>query len=212
MTKKVETLSYISKLSREAVMDEIAKHNTKLDQIRKCLAERGEDIDNARTYQIKGVAWKRKQVIAECEAWMNSTNCPDYLREDYRQKAYDSCDNDYIAKVHSAMFGLKLNLTNDVDVTPEGKWVVKQSVIDAKLEELRYTLTPEEVEAYHLYLKLLDVAEELHKRRYFICDSMGSENDNLYRIEDEETQLQVFLSYYVMTPEERKQRLKELGY
>lgn len=212
MTKKVETLSYISKLSREAVMDEIAKHNTKLDQIRKCLAERGEDIDDARTYQIKGVAWRRKEVMAQCEEWMNSTNCPDYLRDDNRKKAYDSCDNEYIKSVGSAFFGLKLDLTNDVDVTPEGKWVVKQSVVNAKLEELRYTLTPEEVEAYHLYLKLLDVAEELHKRRYFICDSMGSENDNLYRIDDEETQLQVFLSYYVMTPEERKQRLKELGY
>ena len=199
MTKKAETLSYISKLSREAVMDEIAKHNTKLDQIRQCLAERGEDIDDARTYQIKGVAWKRKQVIAECEAWMNSTNCPDYLREDYRQKAYDSCDNDYIAKVHSAMFGLKLNLTNDVDVTPEGKWVVKQSVIDAKLEELRYTLTPEEVEAYHIYEQIIDLAEELHKRRYFISETFGSTNDNLERIEDEEARLEYFTMLYPPT-------------
>ena len=212
MTKKVETLSYISKLSREAVMDEIAKHNTKLDQIRKCLAERGEDIDNARTYQIKGVAWKRKQVIAECEAWMNSTNCPDYLREDYRQKAYDSCDNDYIAKVHSAMFGLKLNLTNDVDVTPEGKWVVKQSVIDAKLEELRYTLTPEEVEAYHIYEQIIDLAEELHKRRYFISETFGSTNDNLGRIEDEEARLEYFTMLYVMTPEEIAERKRQLGF
>lgn len=212
MTKKLETLSYISKLSREAIQDDIQRHNEKLDKIRLTLAERGETLADAQAYQTKGVAWKRKQVIAECEAWMDATNCPDYLREDNRKKAYNSCDNEYIKSVGSAFFGLKLDLTNDVDVTPEGKWVVKQSVVNAKLEELRYTLTPEEVEAYHLYLKLLDVAEELHKRRYFICDSMGSENDNLYRIEDEETQLQVFLSYYVMTPEERKQRLKELGY
>ena len=212
MTQKIETLSYISKLSREAIQDEIQRHNEKLDKIRLTLAERGETLADAQAYQTKGVAWKRKQVIAECEAWMDATNCPDYLREDNRKKAYDSCDNEYIKSVSSAFFGLKLDLTNDVDVTPEGKWVVKQSVVDAKLEELRYTLTPEEVEAYHLYLKLLDVAEELHKRRYFICDSMGAENDNLYRIDDEETQLQVFLSYYVMTPEERKQRLKELGY
>ena len=83
MTKKVETLSYISKLSREAVSDEIAKHNAKLDQIRKCLAERGEDIDDARTYQVKGVAWRRKEVMAQCEEWMNTTCTPNYLREDY---------------------------------------------------------------------------------------------------------------------------------
>lgn len=212
MTKKIETLSYISKLSREAVMDEIAKHNAKLDQIRKCLAERGETLIDAQGYQTKGVAWKRKQVIAECEAWMNSTNCPDYLREDYRQKAYASCDNDYIAKVHSAMFGLKLNLTNDIDVTPEGNWVVKQSVVNAKLEELRYTLTPEEVEAYRIYEQIIDLAEELHKRRYYISDTFGSTNDNLERIEDEEARLEYFTMLYVMTPEEVAERKRQLGF
>lgn len=212
MTKKVETLSYISKLSREAVMDEIAKHNTKLDQIRKCLAERGETLTDAQGYQTKGVAWKRKQVLAECEAWMNSTNCPDYLREDYRQKAYASCDNDYIAKVHSAFFGLKLNLTNDVEVAANGEWRVKQSVVDAKLEACRYTLTPEEVEAYHIYEQIIDLAEELHKRRYYISETFGSTNDNLERIEDEEARLEYFTMLYVMTPEEVAERKRQLGF
>lgn len=211
MTKKVETLSYISKLSREAVMDEIAKHNAKLTQIRKCLAERGEDIDDARTYQIKGVAWRRKEVLAECEKWMDATNCPDYLREDYRQKAYNSCDNDYISKVASAMFGLKLNLTNDVEVADNGEWVVKQSVVDAKLEEHRYTLSSEEVEAYRIYEQIIDLAEELHKRRYFISDTFGSTNDNLELIEDEEARLEYFTMLYVMTPEEVAERKRQLG-
>lgn len=211
MTKKIETLSYISKLSREAVMDEIAKHNAKLDQIRLTLAERGEDIDDARTYQTKGVAWRRKQVLAECEAWMNSTNCPDYLREDYRQKAYASCDNEYIQKVASAMFGLKLDLTNDAEVSDSGEWVVKQSVVDAKLEEHRYTLTPEEVEAYRIYEQIIDLAEELHKRRYYISDTFGSTNDNLERIEDEEARLEYFTMLYVMTPKEVAERKRQLG-
>lgn len=211
MTKKVETLSYISKLSREAVMDEIAKHNAKLDQIRLTLAEYNEDIDDARTYQVKGVAWKRKEVMAQCEAWMDATNCPDYLREDNRKKAYDSFDNDYIAKVHSAMFGLKLNLTNDVEVAPDGEWRVKQSVVDAKLEEHRYTLTAEEVEAYRIYEQIIDLAEELHKRRYYISDTFGSTNDNLERIEDEEARLEYFTMLYVMTPEEVAERKRQLG-
>ena len=186
MTQKIETLSYISKLSREAIQDEIQRHNEKLDKIRLTLAERGETLADAQAYQTKGVAWKRKQVIAECEAWMNATNCPDYLREDNRKKAYESCDNEYIKSVGSAFFGLKLDLTNDVEVTPEGKWVVKQSVVDAKLEELRYTLTPEEVEAYHIYEQIIDLAEELHKRRYFISETFGSTHDNLERIKVEE--------------------------
>ena len=212
MTQKIETLSYISKLSREAIQDEIQRHNDKLEKIRITLAERGETLADAQAYQIKGVAWKRKQVIAECEAWMDATNCPDYLREDNRKKAYDSCDNEYIKSVSSAFFGLKLDLTNDVDVTPEGKWVVKQSVVDAKLEELRYTLTPEEVEAYRIYEQIIDLAEELHKRRYYISDTFGSTNDNLERIEDEEARLEYFTMLYVMTPEEVAERKRQLGF
>ena len=212
MTKKVETLSYISKLSREAIQDEIQRHNEKLEKIRLTLAERGETLTDAQGYQTKGVAWKRKQVLAECEAWMNSTNCPDYLREDYRQKAYASCDNEYIAKVHSAMFGLKLNLTNDVEVAANGEWRVKQSVVDAKLEACRYTLTPEEVEAYRIYEQIIDLAEELHKRRYYISDTFGSTNDNLERIEDEEARLEYFTMLYVMTPEEVAERKRQLGF
>lgn len=212
MTKQIETLSYISHLSREAVMDEIAKHNAKLDQIRLTLAEHNENLDDARTYQIKGVAWKRKKVIDECEAWMNSTNCPDYLREDNRKKAYESCDNGYISKVASAMYGLKLDLANDVEVADNGKWVVKQSVIDAKLEEHRYTLTPKEVEAYRIYEQIIDLAEELHQRRYFISDTFGSTSDNLERIEDEEARLEYFTMLYVMTPEEVAERKRKLGF
>lgn len=212
MTQKIETLSYISKLSREAIQDEIQRHNEKLDKIRLTLAERGETLTDAQGYQTKGVAWKRKQVIAECEAWMNATNCPDYLREDNRKKAYESCDNEYIKSVGSAFFGLKLDLTNDVEVTPEGKWVVKQSVVDAKLEELRYTLTPEEVEAYHIYEQIIDLAEELHKRRYFISETFGSTHDNLERIKDEEARLEYFTMLYVMTPEEVAERKRQLGF
>lgn len=211
MTKKIETLSYISKLSREAVMDEIAKHNTKLDQIRKCLAERQENIEDAIIYQKRGADWKRKEVMAECEKWMDATNCPHYLRADNLAKARESCDNAYISKVTSAMYGLKLDLTNDVEVAPDGEWRVKQLVVDAKLEEHRYTLTPEEVEAYRIYEKIIDLAEELHKRRYFISDTFGSTSDNLERIEDEETRLEYFTMLYVMTPEEVAERKRVLG-
>ena len=38
-------------------MDEIAKHNAKLDQIRKCLAERGETLTDAQGYQTKVVSY-----------------------------------------------------------------------------------------------------------------------------------------------------------
>ena len=208
--KKTDTLSYISKISHDIVRDEIAKHNTKLEQIRKTLAERSEGYKEACEYQVKGAAWRRKQVIAECEQWMDSTNCPEYLRAEYRQKAYDSTDNAYISKVASAMFGLKLNLATEVEITPSGEWRVAQHIADALLEQRRYTLTPAEVEAYRLYEQLLDIAEQLHDRNYFMTSSFAGE-DCLYKIDDEAQQLEAFLSLYQMTEAERKERIEKIG-
>lgn len=210
MTKKTDTLSYISDISREIVRDEIAKHCAKLEQIRKTLAEHEESIEDAITYQQRGADWKRKKVMAECEKWMDATNCPHYLRADNLAKARESCDNAYIAKVTSAMFGLKLDLATEVEVTPNGEWRVAQSVADAMLEQRRYTLTPNEVEAYRLYEQLLSVAEQLHQRNYFMTTNFAGE-DCLYRIEDEAKQIDHFLSLYVMTDAERKERIEKIG-
>ena len=210
MTKKNDTLSFISDISREIVRDEIAKHCAKLEQIRLTLAERGEGIEDAITHQKRGADWKRKEVIAECEAWMDATNCPHYLRSDNLLKARESCDNAYISKVASAMYGLKLDLATEVEVTPNGEWRVAQSVADAMLEQRRYTLTPNEVEAYRLYQELLSIAEQLHKRNYFMTTNFAGE-DCLYRIEDEAKQIDHFLSLYVMTDAERKERMEKIG-
>ena len=148
--------------------------------------------------------------MAECEKWMDATNCPQYLRADNLAKARESCDNAYIAKVTSAMFGLKLDLATEVEVTPNGEWRVAQSVADAMLERRRYTLTPNEVEAYRLYEQLLSVAEQLHQRNYFMTTNFAGE-DCLYRIEDEAKQIDHFLSLYVMTDAERKERIEKIG-
>lgn len=211
MTKKIETLSYISKISRDFVKRELEKHNSKLAYIQKTLAEGGEGYEEAKEYQKKGAAWRRKQVLAECEEWMNSTNCPDYLREDYRKKAYESLDNAYIQKVHSAMYGLKLDLATEVVVTDNGEWVVAQSVADAMLEKERRVLDDDEVEAYHLYQDLIRVADQLHKRYYFISDTYGSEEDNLYHLDNLEADLEHFLMLRCLSPEEKRERMEKFG-
>ena len=212
MTKKTDTLSYISYLSKDIVKKELEKLDAKLEVVRKTLAEGGEGLEQGVAYQQRGADYQRKQVMADCEAWMDATHCPDYLRKDNRQKAWDSCPNEYIAKVSSAVFGLKLDLSKEVEVTPEGKWVVAQHVANAMLEAKRYTLTPEEVEAYRLYEQLLNIAEQLHQRHYYITNEFGSVEDYLYRMDDEAEQLDHFLSMYVMTEAERKERIDKLGY
>ena len=191
----MKKLSYISKFSYEVVRNQIGVHNAKLEKIRSELAEKGEGMTEAIEYQKKGTAWKRKQVLAECEEWMNTTNCPLYLREENRKKAYESCDNEYIAKVATAFSGLKLNLETEVEINSEGEWQVAEKLADEMLESHRYTLTPEEVEAYGLYQELLAIAKKLHERNYFITASYIGE-DCLYPCDTEEEDMQQFLLYY----------------
>ena len=191
----MKKLSCISKFSYEVVRNQIGVHNAKLEKIRSVLAEKGEGMIEAIEYQKKGAAWKRKQVLAECEEWMNATNCPSYLREENRKKAYESCDNEYIAKVVTAFSGLKLNLETEVEINSEGEWLVAEKLADEMLESHRYTLTPEEVEAYGLYQELLSVAKKLHERNYFITASFVGE-DCLYPLDSEEEDMQQFLLYY----------------
>ena len=191
----MKKLSYISKFSYEVVRNQIGVHNAKLEKIRSVLAEKGEGMIEAIEYQKKGAAWKRKQVLAECEEWMNATNCPSYLREENRKKAYESCDNEYIAKVATAFSGLKLNLETGVEINSEGEWLVAEKLADEMLESHRYTLTPEEVEAYGLYQELLAIAKKLHERNYFITANYIGE-DCLYPCDTEEEDMQQFLLYY----------------
>lgn len=195
MKNTTETLSYIPPFSYQVVREEIGKHNDKLETIRKTLIIHGEGLSEAIEYQKKGAGWKRKQVLAECEEWMNATKCPEYLREDNRKRAYESCDNEYIAKVASALYGLKLNLSTDVEITPEGEWQVAQRIADDMLESHRYTLTPQEVEAFQLYQELLSIAQKLHERNYFITAEFVGE-DCLYHLDNEQEEMEHFLSYY----------------
>ena len=211
MTKKVETLSFISKISRDFVKREIENHNAKLEQIRRTLAERTEGIADAIKYQKEGADWRRKQTIKECEDWMNSTNTPHYLRSDYLARAKESCDNAYISKVASALFGLKLNLQTEVEVAEDGKWVVAKSVADAMYEKERRVLDDDEVVAYNLYKQLIAIADQLHKRYYFISDTYGSEEDNLYHLDTLEADLEHFLMLRCLSPEEKRERMEKFG-
>ena len=188
-------LTYIPHISYDVVRDIVKEHHAKLDRIRKVLAEKGEGLSEAVEYQKKGAAWQRKKVLEDCESWMNATNCPNYLREEYRQKAYASCDNDYIARGASALSSLRLDLAKDVEVTADGEWRVVQAIPDNLLESRRYTLTEEEAEAFGLYQELLTIAEKLRERNYFITSSFAGE-DCLFHQDSEEADMEYFLTMY----------------
>lgn len=211
MTKKIETLSFISKISRDFVKREIENHNAKLEHIRRTLADNGENLSDGVLYQHRGADWKRKEVIQGCKDYIERTKMPEYLQPQALQAAHDSCNNIYIQKVHSAMFGLKLDLATEVEIAEDGKWVVAKSVADAMLEKERRVLDDDEVEAYHLYQDLIRVADQLHKRYYFISNTYGSEEDNLYHLDTLEADLEHFLMLRCLSPEEKRERMEKFG-
>ena len=98
---KKQNITYVSYASKMLAEAEIRDFNYRLNSIKKALATKGEDtIEEFMAYQADPTH-KRSKVLSECEAWMDASHCPDFLREENRQRAWHSLDNDFIAKMHA---------------------------------------------------------------------------------------------------------------
>lgn len=209
--KKQENISFVPSWSEQFIKDAVAKYNLKLTAVKKVLAEKGEDtIERAIEYQTKGADFERKQVLAECAEYIKNTGMPVYLQEDAKQRAYNSCDNDYIGRLSIALRGCSLNLKKDV-VEVGGKWEIADHIRESIVAEHTYTFSDEEQKAYGIYRELCEKAKELHDLHYFLNDT-GGDTDFLCPSADVNTDYEQFLSYRIMTPAERQERLRVLGF
>lgn len=209
--KKQNNISFVPSWSEQFIKDAVAKHNLKLSAIKKVLAEKGEDtIERAIEYQTKGADFERKQILAECEEYIKNTGMPTYLQEDARKRAYDSCQNDFIGRLSVALRGCPLNFEKDV-VEVGGKWEIADHIRESIVAEHTYTFTDEEQKAYGIYRELCEKAKELHDLHYFLNDT-GGDTDFLCPSADVNTDYEQFLSYRIMTPEDRQERLRKIGY
>ena len=164
---KKENITFVSYASRMLAEAEIKDLNYRLNSIRKALATKGEDtIEEFMAYQADP-AHKRSKVLAECEAWMDASHCPDYLREENRQRAWHSCDNDYIAKLQSMFSSLPFTLNYGDIIKIDGEWNVSQSLADTMTNKYAYTLTDEEMTDFELYTKLVALATRLRANNYY---------------------------------------------
>lgn len=209
--KKQNNISFVPSWSEQFIKDAVAKHNLKLSAIKKVLAEKGEDtLEKAIEYQSKGADFERKQVLAECEEYIKNTGMPTYLQEDARKRAYDSCDKDFIGRLSVALRGCSLNLEKDV-VEVSGEWTIAEHIHECIIAQHTYTFTDEEQKAYGIYRELCEKAKELHDLHYFLNDT-GGDTDFLCPSADVNTDYEQFLSYRIMTPEDRQERLRKIGY
>ena len=164
---KKENITFVSYASRMLAEAEIKDLNYRLNSIKKALATKGEDtIEEFMAYQADP-AHKRSKVLAECEAWMDASHCPDYLREENRQRAWHSCDNDYIAKLQSMFSSLPFTLNYGDIIKIDGEWNVSQSLADTMTNKYAYTLTDEEMSDFELYTQLVALATRLRANNYY---------------------------------------------
>lgn len=209
--KKQENISFVPSWSESFIKDAVNKHNLKLSGIKKVLAEKGEDnIERAIEYQTKGADFERKQVLAECAEYIKNTGMPVYLQEDAKQRAYNSCDNDFIGRLSVALRGCSLNFEKDV-VEVSGEWVIADHIREEIVAQHTYTFSDEEQKAYGIYRELCEKAKELHALHYYLNDTGGAE-DFLCPPADVTADYEQFLAYRIMTPAEKQERLRKIGY
>ena len=164
---KKQNITYVSYASKMLAEAEIRDLNYRLNSIRKALAIKGEDsIEEFMAYQADP-AHKRSKVLAECEAWMDASHCPDYLREENRQRAWHSCDNDFIAKMQSLINSLPFTLDDGDIIEIDGEWLLSEKVANAMFEKYAYTLTDEEMADFELYTQLVALATRLRTKNYY---------------------------------------------
>lgn len=209
--KKQNNISFVPSYSEQFIKDAVVKHNLKLSAIKKILAEKGEDtLEKAIEYQSKGADFERKAVLAECAEYIKNTGMPVYLQEDAKQRAYNSCDNDFIGRLSVALRGCSLNFEKDV-IEVGDEWVIADHIREEIVAQHTYTFTDEEQKAYGIYRELCEKAKELHAMHYFLNDTGGAE-DFLCPQADITADFEQFLSYRIMTPAERQERLRKIGY
>ena len=164
---KKQNITYVSYASKMLAEAEIRDLNYRLNSIRKALATKGEDtIEEFMAYQVNP-SHKRDKVLADLEEWMNVSQCPEYLREDNRQRAWHSCDNDYIAKLQSMFSSLPFTLDDGDIIEIDGEWNVSQSLADTMTNKYAYTLTNEEMADFELYTQLVALATRLRAKNYY---------------------------------------------
>ena len=164
---KKQNITFVSYASKTLAEAEIRDFNYRLNSIKKALATKGEDtIEEFMAYQADPTH-KRSKVLADCEAWMDASHCPSYLREENRQRAWHSLDNDFIAKMQSLINSLPFTLDDGDIIEIDGEWLLSEKVANAMFDKYAYTLTDEEMADFELYTQLVALATRLRAKNYY---------------------------------------------
>lgn len=184
---------------------EIRGLNYTLEKAKALLASKNEDtLEEFFEYQADPTH-KRNKVLAECEEWMNATNCPAYLREENRLRAYHSCDNDYIDKLQSLIGGIPCVFAKGDIVEVEGEWVISEELARSIKNKYAYTLSDDEMRDFEVYTKLVMLATKLREKNYYF------DTRQLLPCDSDKELAERMVAGRRATTEEMNARMRELG-
>ena len=202
---KKQNITFIPYAGNMLAEAEIREINYTLGNVKKLLASKNEDtLEEFFEYQADP-AHKRNKVLAECEEWMNSTNCPAYLREENRLRAYHSCDNDYIDKLQSLFGGMPCVFAKGDIIEVEREWVISEELMQSIKSKYAYTLSDEEMRDFEVYTKLVTLATKLRERHYYF------DTRYLQPCNSDKELAERMVAGRIATTEEMNARMRELG-
>ena len=202
---KTKNITFVSHAGRELVCNQCVELNILLARLQSTLSENSEaTLEQAMLYQANP-SYKRDEVLKGCEEYIAKSGMPEYLQEDTRQRAYHSCDNEYVEKLQALFDSLPLSFKAGDIIEKDGKWVVSQTAVEKLTEKYTYTLTNEEMADFELYTQLVALATRLRKKNYFF------DSRNLTPCDTEEQLAERFVRGRIATIEEISQRAREIG-
>ena len=202
---KKQNITFIPYASNMQIEAEIRGLNYSLEKVKTLLSSKNEDtLEEFFEYQADP-AHKRNKVLAECEEWMNATNCPAYLREENRLRAYHSCDNDYIDKLQSLFGGMPCVFAKGDIIEVEREWVISEELMQSIKSKYAYTLSDEEMRDFEVYTKLVTLATKLRERHYYF------DTRYLQPCNSDKELAERMVAGRIATTEEMNARMRELG-
>lgn len=191
--EKDKRYSYISSFTKENIQRAVNSANEQLGKLQALITSQGESIEDATLYQKMGADYKCRAEVQRMKDWLVKTDTPEYLHQDFLERAYNSCGAsslEYYNKLHEMLqirVGVMssdpvLNLGRDVDII-NGKWQIKDDFVNALLEEKRVYLSPEQIKDLEEFKKMRAVMDAFAQRHY----NPSKTYDNLCNVKDDAT-------------------------
>lgn len=177
---KIENLkkhSYLPMGSKARFEREETWANNILKELQRVVEEHGENLSDAVKYQKEGWDYKIKGKQRECETYLDKMEVPEYMREDFFNKAIESLGSEnlrYFENIRDIFVNLKydntvngkvVDLSNEVEIR-EGKWVIKKSFMEAQKKAHIKRFTEEEEKDLSLFMAMCASIQAFEQRGY----------------------------------------------